>query len=101
LKLLNDENVKIIDVRPVDAYSGWKCADKKRGGHIKGAKSLPSKWLNYMEWIEIVNGKEIHPENSHKFTQNNINEITNIGQFELINSYSDVNDWFKIIHYRK
>ena len=62
LKLLNPANVKIIDVRTVDAYNGWKTHGENRGGHIKGAKSLPLKWTNYMDWIEIVRFKNILPQ---------------------------------------
>ena len=53
---------KIIDVRSADAYNGWRLKGEKRGGHIKGAKSLPAKWTNYMDWIEIVNHKGLQPE---------------------------------------
>ena len=63
-ELLNQTNhpeTKIIDVRPVDAYNGWQIKNEKRGGHIKGAKSLPAKWANYLEWIEIVRSKGILP----------------------------------------
>jgi thiosulfate/3-mercaptopyruvate sulfurtransferase len=56
------QNVKIIDVRPVEAYNGWQLKNEKRSGHIAGAKSLPAKWLNYIDWIEIVRHKEILPE---------------------------------------
>ncbi len=49
----------VIDVRSVDAYNGWKLKNEERGGHIKGAKSLPVKWTGYMDWIEIVRHKEI------------------------------------------
>ena len=61
--LINNKNTKIIDIRPADAYNGWKLNNEKRGGHIKGAKSLPIKWSNYMDWIEIVRSKKILPEN--------------------------------------
>lgn len=50
---------RIIDVRPVDAYNGWKLKNEVRGGHIRGANSLPVKWTGYMDWIEIVRHKEI------------------------------------------
>lgn len=53
---------RVIDVRAVDAYNGWKLQNESRGGHIKGAKSLPVKWTKYMDWIEIVRHKEIQPE---------------------------------------
>ena len=56
--------VKLIDVRPVDAYNGWRLRNEARGGHIEGAKSLPFKWTNYIDWIEIVRSKNILPEDS-------------------------------------
>ena len=62
LDLLKDDNSIIIDARPVDAYNGWKLKGEKRGGHIKGARSLPLKWTNYIDWIEIVRSKGILPE---------------------------------------
>ena len=53
---------KIIDIRSVDAYNGWQLSNEVRGGHIKGAKSFPAKWLNYMDWIEMVHHKNILPD---------------------------------------
>lgn len=55
---------QIIDVRPIEVYNGWKFNNEKRGGHIKGARSVPFKWLNYIDWIEIVRAKGIMPSNS-------------------------------------
>ena len=60
---IENKDVLIIDVRSVDAYNGWKMQGEARGGHIKGAKSLPLKWTNYIDWIEIVRSKGILPEN--------------------------------------
>ncbi len=64
LALLSAEKVKIIDVRSADAYNGWRMRGEVRGGHIKGAKSLPSKWLTDPEWINIVRFKQIRPEDA-------------------------------------
>lgn len=61
LKILKGK-AKIIDVRPIDAYNGWKLAKENRGGHIPGARSLPLKWTRYLDWIEIVRHKRILPE---------------------------------------
>ncbi|MFO7677384.1 MAG: rhodanese-like domain-containing protein, partial [Thermoplasmatota archaeon] len=58
---IENPDYKIIDTRSVDAYNGWKLKDEKRGGHIKGAKSLPYKWSKYIDWIEIVRSKDITP----------------------------------------
>ncbi len=64
LAIIGNPEVRIIDVRPVDAYNGWKLRNELRGGHIKGAKSLPVKWINYIDWIEIVRSKGIVPEHT-------------------------------------
>ena len=62
LNLLGNSGVKIIDVRSPDAYNGWREKGEARGGHIKGAKSLPAKWAGYIDWIEIVRSKGFRPE---------------------------------------
>ena len=54
----------VIDIRPVDAYNGWRMQNEKRGGHIQGARSLPFAWVNYMDWIEIVRSKGIQPQHN-------------------------------------
>jgi 3-mercaptopyruvate sulfurtransferase SseA len=46
---LDDPSSVIIDIRQVDAYNGWKLQNERRGGHIKGAKSLTVKWSAYPE----------------------------------------------------
>lgn len=58
---LQAPHIHIIDVRPVEAYNGWTLMNEKRGGHIPGAKSLPFKWTNYIDWIEMVRHKKIDP----------------------------------------
>ncbi len=60
-ELLKSNEIILIDVRPVNAYNGWKLDGEKRGGHIRGARSLPVKWTKYMDWIEIVHSKNILP----------------------------------------
>ena len=61
-QILEDQNGCIVDVRPIDAYNGWALRNEKRSGHIKNAKSLPAKWINYLDWIEMVRKKQILPE---------------------------------------
>jgi thiosulfate/3-mercaptopyruvate sulfurtransferase len=62
LNLIESNQAKIIDLRPVDAYNGWRMKGEERGGHIRGARSLPLKWTKYIDWIEIVRSKGILPE---------------------------------------
>ncbi len=62
LNIFQNKQTAVIDIRPVDAYNGWRMQDEKRGGHITGARSLPHKWISYIDWIEIVRSKGIAPE---------------------------------------
>lgn len=81
--ILNNENTKIIDIRPINAYNGWRLKNEKRGGHIKGAKSLPIKWSNYIDWIEIVRSKQIIPENNiiiYSYTKEESEKVAKIFQ---------------------
>lgn len=59
--LMQSSGCALIDVRPAEAYNGWKLQNEARGGHIKGARSLTVKWAEYIDWIEIVRYKEILP----------------------------------------
>ncbi len=62
LKGFEGRRLKLVDVRPPDAYNGWRMRGERRGGHIEGAHSLPAKWADYIDWIEIVQSKGIEPE---------------------------------------
>ena len=69
---------KLIDIRSIDAYNGWKEGGEAKGGHIKGAKSLPYKWLHYIDWIEIVRNKGILPDDSlviYGYEQDQVEEV--------------------------
>ncbi len=88
---INDPNVKLIDVRPADAYNGWSMKGEKRGGHIKNAKSLPFKWTNYMDWIEIVQDKEILPEQQIVIYGYSTEECEKVAQLFQKAGYQDVN----------
>ena len=62
LTFAGNQEATIVDVRPVEAYNGWRIRHEQRGGHIRGARSLPLKWAGYIDWIEIVRSKGILPE---------------------------------------
>ncbi len=85
-----NKNTTVIDVRPVDAYNGWRMEDEHRGGHIRGARSLPAKWCNYMDWIEIVRSKEINPTDSIVVYGYNSEESMKVAQQLNRAGYDDV-----------
>jgi len=57
-----DANNILIDVRPIAAYNGWTLQNEQRGGHIPGAKSIPLQWTQYMDWVEVLEEKNISRE---------------------------------------
>lgn len=61
-EMITNDNTRLLDVRPVDAYNGWQLWGETRGGHIASAKSLSADWAEYIDWIEIVRNKQILPE---------------------------------------
>ena len=52
----------ILDVRPTAAYNGWPLQNESRGGHVPGAKHLPFGWTRYMDWVEVVEEKQLSPD---------------------------------------
>ena len=88
---------KIIDVRPVDAYNGWKSDNETRGGHIPGAKSLPTKWLKYIDWIEIVRHKKILPKNKLIIYGNSAKESENAADRFRKSGYQNISVYNKFV----
>ncbi len=62
LQQLANPDINLVDVRPVEAYNGWKSEGEARGGHIDKARSLPHKWIKYIDWLDIVESKGIGPD---------------------------------------
>ncbi|WP_445665876.1 rhodanese-like domain-containing protein [Fodinibius sp. AD559] len=63
LKYFIDESAgKVIDIRPIAAYNGWRLQNENRGGHIPKAKSIPLKWTRYMDWVEVLEEKNIRKD---------------------------------------
>jgi len=100
IKQLESANTKLLDVRPVEAYNGWAFNNEQRGGHIKRAKSLPVKWLTYIDWIEIVRHKEILPNNKIIIYSDNEKDAVAVANrfeksgYEDVMIYNDfLNEW--------
>ncbi|MCF8224725.1 MAG: hypothetical protein K9J30_02475 [Bacteroidales bacterium] len=94
LHLVNDKTVTIIDIRSVEAYNGWKLQHEKRGGHIKNARSLPVKWTNYIDWIEVVRFKNILPEHKIIIYGYDKKDIDIVARRFLKSGFTDVNAYY-------
>lgn len=99
-KKKENPDVKIIDVRSAEAYNGWREENETRGGHIKGARSIPYKWTKYIDWIEIVISKGILPEYTliiYGYDKTKTEEVA--GQFvragysKVMVYHSFINEW--------
>jgi thiosulfate/3-mercaptopyruvate sulfurtransferase len=95
--LLNYPSHKIIDIRPIDAYNGWCLQNEPRGGHIKGAKSIPYKWTNYIEWIEIVKSKRISLHDHIILYGYSITECEKTAQLFNLAGYRNVSVYFDFL----
>lgn len=99
-KALSAAELSIIDCRPVDAYNGWCMKNEQRGGHIPGARSLPYKWTNYLDWIEIVRSKEIVPQHKiiiYGYIKAEIEQVAEMflqaGYKHILLYYDFLNEW--------
>jgi thiosulfate/3-mercaptopyruvate sulfurtransferase len=90
LNHLGNKDVHIIDVRSVDAYNGWTIQNEIRGGHIKGARSLPVNWTKYVDWIEMVRHKNILPEDEIILYGYNQVEIKSVATRFLKSGYTNI-----------
>lgn len=58
---MGDAKSAILDTRSSDTYNGWALSGEPRGGHIPGARSLPARWTDFIDWPEMVEGKGLDP----------------------------------------
>ena len=100
LNQLGRPGVKIVDVRSIDAYNGWRQNGEIRGGHIRTARSLPYKWSGYLDWLDIVRSKDFMPHNSLILYGDKTAEIEKTAQcfvkanYVNVSVYTDfLNEW--------
>ncbi len=100
LQKRENSRVTIIDVRPCEAYNGWRMQQEARGGHIAGSLCLPGKWTEYLDWPDIVQSKNILPQNSLILYGYTVDEAEKVGRcfrragYENISIYRDfVHEW--------
>ncbi len=94
---ITNPNVRLIDVRSVEAYNGWTFHNEPRGGHIRGARSLPSKWLTYLDWPEIVQAKEILPEHEIIVYGDDAHNMEMAGQRFLRAGFTKVDAYYELV----
>ena len=51
---LSDDDLTVVDVRPLAAYNGWSLRGEARGGHVPGARAFLSAWLRSVDEPEVA-----------------------------------------------
>ncbi len=97
LNHLNKSNVKLIDVRSINAYNGWKLKNEARGGHIKGAKSLPEQWSTDVDWSFYVETKKILPRHQIIVYGYNSPQVLKIARLFSESGYENVSLYQRFI----
>ena len=46
---LTDDNLAVVDLRPLHVFNGWRTDGATRGGHVPSAVSLPASWLEQLD----------------------------------------------------
>lgn len=54
IPLVDNPDVILVDLRPPEAFNGWKLQNEARGGHIPGAISLPQAWVERFSPSQLV-----------------------------------------------
>jgi len=89
-QLVDQSDTTIIDIRPIDAYNGWKLNGEIRKGHIKGAKSLPYSWTQYLDWVDVVRSKEINQDNTIVIYGYNADKIKKVAELFIKIGYKKI-----------
>ena len=69
--------------------------------HLRSTRDQVVSSLHFDAPIHIRRGEFIHTENSNKYTDRFIREISDHSGLEIVNRYSDENGWFSLVLFRK
>ena len=97
LSKLAQPDLRLIDVRSVQAYNGWRHHNEPRGGHIRGARSLPHKWLKYVDWMDIVQSKGFSTEHEIIVYGDDFRQTRSVGQQFVRAGYTRVGIYHDLI----
>ena len=48
-----EPGLRVVDLRPLAEYNGWRSRDASRGGHVPGAVAFPGDWLARLDEAEL------------------------------------------------
>lgn len=69
--------------------------------HLKASKNLEINSPYFSEKLIIKQGETIHTEDSHKFTDEFIDELALASGLKIENRFTDKNNWFSVVQFYK
>lgn len=67
--------------------------------HLKAVKDVTVSSPYFHKTIAISKGETIHTENSHKFTEHDINRFAKLTGMEIKNIFTDIQKWFSLVEF--
>ena len=67
--------------------------------HLRALKDIEVDCSYLQDKIRLKKGETIHTENSHKYTQEQISEFACITGLKINAVYTDINQWFSLVHF--
>ena len=75
---INNENYIFIDIRSSNSYNGWILNNENISGHIKGSINIYHKWINQINFKDLLNERKIYPSHNIILCHNNSIPLKNI-----------------------
>lgn len=69
--------------------------------HLVAKRDLLVQSPYFEEALRLEGGEAIHTENSHKYNQGHLREITDATGLQLIHTHTDPQDWFALTEFQK
>ena len=98
IKNLINSNFNISDFDHLDFYNSEK---QRIEMHLRAKKDIGISFKSSERTIKIKKDELIHTENSHKFIMEDIKEYTQIADLSIQDVFTDKNNWFSLVHYKK
>ncbi|MCF6241377.1 MAG: L-histidine N(alpha)-methyltransferase [Bacteroidales bacterium] len=98
INLLCNANFNVDDFEHIAFYNQ---AENRIEMHLKALKEMDISLNSGLDTLHFIKGEKIHTENSHKFTDKDVEIIGEYGNFHLKNVFTDKNKWFKLVYFEK
>lgn len=98
LNALCNTNFNVDDFEHIAFYNH---AENRIEMHLEALKEMDISLNSGLDTIHLQQGEKIHTENSHKFTDMDIKAIEQIGNLMIENTFTDENNWFKLVQFVK